>query len=644
MANSLEKYQVVTTSERPVVNQRKFLNKTDDEQLEMVINFIDEYLDATHSARELSTKSRDYFDGYQWTYQEKQVLRARKQPCITNNRIKPKIQFLLGMEIQNRSDPKAYPRNPDDEESAEISTDALRFVEDNNASDQIYSKGFKNYLIEGTQGHEVIVEHKNGRFEIRHNVLPWDRLWYDPHSREEDFSDARYKGTLQWMDGSEGKEKFPNASEEVFMTDGAAFATSTEETFEDRPSFFVDKDRKRVRVFFCYFIFRGVWHYCIFTYAGFIQRPIPSPYLDEDGLPEPQFEFQSAFSDIDGARYGEVASYLDMQDEINKRRSKLLHQISVRQTFSTKGATGEQSIQNIKNELAKPDGHVEFIDGKFGVDFGIIPTNDMATGQALLLNDAKQEIDAIGANAALAGTEERQLSGRALQSLQQGGIVELGSLFNGNKFLQNRVRRMMFNRIKQFWTEERWIRVTDSEDKLKFTAVNKRVTLRDKIIEEFGEVPQQFEGDPRLDVVVEIAQPANELDVDIVVADMVDTVTLQQEQFEILAKLYQANPQAVPFELVIRASQLRNKDELLKMIQGGTDEEQAALAQAREQERQEQNEILKASAVAKIDKDRASTEKDLSTSEKTQAETQQILVDTAIDVEEAMAPKVQFFA
>jgi hypothetical protein len=620
------------------------LNRTEDEELQKVLGFVDEYLDATHDSRELSMRCRDYFDGYQWTYQEKEALRARKQPCITNNRIKPKVQFLLGMETQNRSDPKAYPRNPDDDESAEVSTDALRYVEDNNISEQKYSKGFKSYLIEGVQGHEVVVEFINGKFEIRHNVLNWDRLWYDPHSRENDFSDARYKGTLQWMDEAQAKEEFPKADESVFMTGSAAFATSTEETFEDRPSFFVDKKRKRVRVFFCYFILRGVWHYCIFTHAGFIQRPIPSPYLDDNKRPEPQFEFQSAFVDMDGARYGEVASYLDMQDEINKRRSKLLHLMSVRQTFSTKGATGEQSIQAIKNELAKPDGHIEFIDGKFGQDFGIIPTGDMSTGQALLLQEAKQEIDAVGANAALAGTEERQLSGRALQSLQQGGIVELGFLFDGNKYLQNRVRRMMFNRIKQFWTEERWIRVTDNEDKLRFTGINQRITLRDQIIDEFGAVPPQFEGDPRLNTVIGIARPANELDVDIVVDEMVDTVTLQQEQFEILAQMYQANPAAIPFELVIRASQLRNKDELLKMIQGGTDEEKAALAQAQQQEQQEQRELLKASAIAKIQKDTASAEKDLATIEKTQAETQQIVVDTAIDVEEAMEPRIQTFA
>lgn len=604
-----------------------------EEELQKLIGFVDEYLDATTDSRVLSEKCRDYYDGYQWTHEEQQTLKARKQPCITNNRIKPKVQFLRGMEMQTRTDPKAYPRNPDDEESAEVSTDALRYVSDNNRSEHKISKGFKSYLVEGTQAHEVIVEANGDKFDIVHNVLDWDRLWYDPHSRDEDYSDARWLGTLQWMDQSQGKEDYPDAPDEVWTIDDSG----TEDTHEDRPAFFVDKDRKRLRVFYAYYIRQGVWHYAVFTIGGFIEKPKPSPYLDDDGKPEPQFVFQSAYVDIDGGRYGEVASFLDLQDEINKRRSKLLHLMSVRQTFATKGAMGGNT-HSIKEEMSKPDGHIESNTGEWGKDFGVIPTNDMATGQSILLQDAKQEIDAQSANAALAGTEERKLSGRALQSLQQGGSVEIGPLFDGNKYCKNRIHRMMFNRIKQFWKEPKWIRVTDSEEKLKFTGLNQPITLGDQIEEEFGGIPPQFQGDPRLNTVVGVQNPVNELDVDIIIDESVDTVTLQQEEFEILAKLYEVNPNAVPFELIIKASQLRNKDELLKLIQGGTEEQQAAMAQAQAQQQQEQQELIKAAAMAEIERDKASATKDYATAEKTQVETEKIAVEGAISIQEATAP------
>lgn len=603
-----------------------------DEELNKLIGYVDEYLDATTDSRELSEKCRDYFDGYQVTKEVRDALKARKQPCIVNNRIKPKVQFLRGTEMKTRTDPKAFPRNPDDEESAEVSTDALRYVSDNNRSEQKISKGFKSYLIEGTQGHEVIVEEVKGKFEIIHNVLDWDRLWYDPHAREEDFSDARWLGTLQWMDTAEGKEDFPDAPEEVWTIDDGG----TEETHEDKPSFFTDKKRKRVRVFFAYYIKKGVWHYAVFTKSGFIQKPKPSPYLGDDGQPEPQFVFESAYVDLDGKRYGEVASFLDLQDEIINRHSKLLHLLSVRQTWGIKGAV--ENVQKHKTEAAKPDGHLEFTQGKMGENFGFVPTTDMAQGQALLLSDAKQELDAQSVNAALAGTESRQLSGRALQSLQQGGNIEIGPLFNGNKYCKNRIHRMMFNRIKQYWKEPRWIRVTDSEEKLKFTGLNMPITLEDQIIEEFGSVPQQFQNDPRLKMPVGVENAVNELDVDIIIDESVDTVTLQQEQFDILARLYEANPNVVPFEMIIKASQLRNKDELIKMIEGGTDEEQAAMKEAQQKQQQEEQQIVKAGAVAEIEKDKASAEKDRATADKTKVETEKLAIDGAINIQEATAP------
>lgn len=613
-----------------------------DDELAKLIGFVDEYIDATFDSRALSTKCRDYYDGYQWTLDEQEALRARKQPCITNNRIKPKVQFLRGMEMQTRTNPKAYPRNPNDEQSAEVSTDMLRYISDNNKSEKKLSKGFKSYLIEGTQGHEVIVEDIGGKFEVVHNVLAWDRMWYDPHSREEDFSDTRYLGTLQWMDTAEGKEKHPNAPDEVWTVGDTGMGTNTDDTFEDRPNFFTDAKRKRVRVFFAYFLKRGEWHYAIFTSGGFIQRPVLSPYLDDNGKPESQFIFESAFVDTDGGRYGEVASSLDMQDEINKRRSKALHLVSVRQTFGTKGATGGgDSVSVLKKELAKPDGHAEFVAGEFGKDFGVLPTGDMAAAQVTFLQEAKSEIDVQGANAVLAGTDPRSLSGRAVQSLQQGGSVEIGPLFDGNKECKLRINEAMFNRAKQFWTEKRWIRVTDNEDKLKFTGINQDITLADQIIEQFGEVPAEFQGDPRLDMVVGKRNPVNELDMDIILDEGQNTVTLQQEQFETLSRLYEVNPNAVPFELVIRASELRNKDELLKLLQGGDEEQQSAAAQVKADEEQEQKEILKAAAIAVIEKDRSTAAKNMAGAEKAEAETEQIVVETAIDVQAVTAPRQQ---
>lgn len=615
------------------------IRETSDEQLNKVLNFVDEYLESTVDARELSEKCRDYRDNYQWTDAEITRHRNRNQPTITNNRIKPKVQFLLGMETQNRTDPKALPRTPNDEKSGEVSTDALRFVEERNKSDQEFSDGFENYIVEGVEGHEVIAVERRGKMEVEHNLIPWDRMFWDAHSRRKDFKDWRYHGTLQWMDDEEARDKFPDAPDEFFTF--SEHDVTDSDTMDDKPADYIDKERKRVRVFFCYFLEKGVWNYCVFSGGGFAVRPTVSPYLDENGEPESQFVFRAAFVDRHGNRYGEVASMLDLQDEVNHRHSKFLHDISVRQTWSNKGAV--QDVHAFKREMSKADGHLEFTIGEWGKDFGVIPTGDMAQGQLLLLQEAKSNMDVEGANSILQGQQEAGLSGRAIQSLQQGGVIELGSLFDGHKACRMDIYRMMFNRVKQFWTEERWVRVLGDDSKLKWTGINRQITARDKFIEEVGEeewnsLPEHVKNDPRLDTVVGIENPMNELDVDIIMDAPADTLSLQHEQFDLLAKMYQANPQAVPFQLVLKASQLRNKDELIKILEGGDDDQQAALIQARQQQEQERNDILKAAAIADIKETESVTAKNMASAEKMQVEAEETAIDAAIKSQEATEP------
>lgn len=600
-----------------------------ESSLKEKIDWVDEFLEGTREIRTICERCRDYFDNKQWTPEEIRALKKRKQPVITTNRIKPKVQFLLGMEARSRTDPRAFPRTPGDEQSADFATDALRFVHDENNSGLLFSDGFKDFLIEGTQAHEVIVEQNNGRLDVVHNMIGWDRIFYDPCSRNKNFSDARWLGTFQWMDRQEVLDTWPGTtSEKLDFSE-----TDDDATIKDQPKY-IDANRNRVRVFFCYHVVNGVWHYCIFTKGGYIKPPVVSPYLDENGKPEPQFVFRSAFIDRENNRYGEVRAYLDIQDEINKRASKALHLVSVRQTYGNKGAVGD--AKGVKDEMAKPDGHIEMNIGEYGKDFGIIPTTDMAMAQFRLLEIAKNEIDSVGANAAMSGTDERNMSGKAVMAIQQGGTVELGPLFDGHKQLKNAVYRMMWNRIKQFWTEERWVRVTDDENSIKFVGLNRQVTLEEQIMQEFGGVPPQLQGDPRLKLPVGVENQVADIDVDILIDDTPDAVTLQAEQFELLVQLYQANPQAVPFELVIEASQLRNKAALLAKIKGGTPEQQAALQQMQQQEQEQFKQLEIAKQTMEIHKGNTAAMKNVAAAKKLMTESKKTVLDTTLDHAERM--------
>lgn len=547
----------------------------------------DEYLEMTTYGRALSERCRDYVDGNQWTDSEKAILAKRNQAAIVNNRIKTKQQGLLGLVAARRTDPKAFPRTQHETKSAEAVTDALRYVADKNDLNTIKQEVADNFFCEGVGVCIVDVKaNVKGENDILIEDIHWDRFYYDPYSRKRDFSDARYMGTMTWMDEDQLLSLFPDADIDEMLA-----GTSTYETFEDRPRW-VDKreKRRRFRVAMHFYLKKETWWMCIFTEGGFLAEPLESPYLDDEGEPTCPIEAVGAYIDRQNQRYGELASSLDLQDEINHRRSKALHLLSQRQTKARRGAV--KDVAALKRELAKPDGHVE-IEGDVK-DFDVLQTSDMAQGQFELLQEAKAEIDAQSYNAQMSGDRQNgDLSGKAIQRLQEAGVNELNNLFSALNAWEIRVYRQIWARIKQFWTEEKWIRVTDDQDSLRWVGLNTQVTaqqfLEDTINDTdqpaikrkqaaavyqmlmqgaHGNNPQEaMAAQAQLDHPVGIQNRVPELDVDIILDQSFDVINVQQEQFDLLAQMSQ-NPQSGidPIEL-IRVSQIRGKDEMIDRIE-----------------------------------------------------------------------------
>ena len=573
-----------------------------------------QFVDATEEARAISAKCRDYRDGRQWTAEEENILRARGQAPIVINRIAPKVNALMGMEISNRVDPRAFPRNPKDEDAALAITQALRYVEENTRFDLIASAVFEMNAVEGYGGCIVEVD-EDAEIVIRE--IDFSRLYFDPHSRQKDFRDAKYIGIVIWMDAEDAKERWGDKIDVAMST----METGTE-TFDDRP-LWIDRKRNRVKVCEHYYLMKGVWHLCYFTQGVMLDDPIESPYTDEKGRPICPIEIESSLVDRDYNRYGIVRNWLDIQDEINHRRSKALHLLSVRQTASQRGALTD--VEEAKYELSKPNGHV-IVNGEIGQSFQILPTSDMAQAQFTLLQEAKTEIDTQGVNAALTGGLTGDLSGRALMQLKQSGMIELGPVLSWHRDWKLRVYRQMWYRIKQFWTEEKWIRVTDDPDSIKFVGFNYPVTAAEVLQERAKEgdqtaqmALQQGMNDPRLQQVVEMRNNTAELDMDIIVEEVPDTASLQHEQFQFLVELAGTyGKEAVPFEVLLEASSLPNKKVLLDKLRG--QDEASSQVQALQQQMAQLEMALK----------QAELENKIAQAEKTGAEADQVQMENAL--------------
>lgn len=579
-------------------------------------------IDETAPARELSERDRDYYDGYQWTPAEQAVLRKRKQPVITINRIKRKIDAMVGIEQRGRVDPRAYPRNPQDEAAADAATKALVFVDDNTRFDSKRSAAFENVLVEGYGGCEVIVEMKRGRPEVVINRLRWEEIFFDPYSREKDFSDAAYTGCMKWMTIDAALELYGA----VYQGEGdlgellektMKFAQDT--TFEDRPatqvSRWADQRQKRVRIAQMYYRKGGIWCLAIFCGGGIIYQG-ESDYLDEDGKPDNPIILFSGYVDRENQRYGVVRDMISAQDEINKRRSKLLHQLNSRQTIAVKGAV--DSVTDMKRQLAMPDGHVEinieaFEDAiRAGVKpFEVVQNADQTAGQFSLLQESKSEIDMLGPNASLLGQLEGNQSGRAIQAQQNAGFAELAPIYDSLRDWTLRVYRAIWNRIRQYWTEERWIRITDDMGSVEFVGLNVQQGM-------------QFAMGPTGPVMQPVMQNAvAEMDLDIIIEDMPDVASLKQEEFAQMADMA-GKGVPIPPEALIEASSLRNKKEILdRMEEAKAQAMQAQMAQMQgeQQVRAQELQIDGITAEARAQRDKAAAMKDLASVDKIHTDT-----------------------
>ncbi|ASK88469.1 hypothetical protein [Sphingorhabdus sp. SMR4y] len=561
----------------------------DSLELSTFVQQFEEAEEVTRDSRKLAERDRDYFDEKQLTAAEKTVLEKRGQPAVVYNRVKRKVNSMAGLEKQTRKDPKAFPRNPDDDDAAQAATDVLRYVCDDSRWDDKRSQAARELAIEGTCA--IMVGAKNSRNGIDPDIrrISWDRFYYDPHSSEFDFSDAAFMGVVIWMDLAKAIARFPDAKDALETTWARAKDT---ETYDDKPKdkMWADHKRKRVRICEHYQETPDGWIFCMFTQAGFVVEPEPSPYLGENRQPECPIKAVSLYVDRENNRYGEVRTMIGAQDEINKRRSKALHLISQRQIRVSPNVAA--SPREVRKELSRPDG--VFVGERDDVE--ILPTNDMAQANMNLLQEAKAEIDLQGPNAALGGKNESDMSGRAIIAQQQGGMTELATYLDCIRVLSLAVYRSVWYRVQQFWDGERWIRVTDNEQNMRFVGVNQPVTALKAMAKQMGitkdnmqqamqEQPeavqqlQAFASDPRSQQVVQIENNVTELDVDISIDEGIDTPTIAAEEFQSMLKLAGTGMVQIPADVLIEASSLRNKDRLLEMLKEGPSPEQQQMQQ-----------------------------------------------------------------
>jgi len=178
------------------------------------------------------------------------------------------------------------------------------------------------------------------------------------------------------------------------------------------------------------------------------------------------------------------------------------------------------------------------------------------------------------------GMQKGELSGVAVEKLQGADTIELNRQYTLLSNWEKRIYRQVWARVKQFWNEEKWIRVTDNQDDLRWVGLNSQITLQQKLEETindesisliertgaaamFQEMMQSQ--DPRLQQPIEVRNDTTELDVDIILDQSFDVINIQQEQFRMLVDFAQGSD--IDIIELIELSKLRGKDELIQKIE-----------------------------------------------------------------------------
>lgn len=421
----------------------------------------------------------EFYDGHQWTEDEKQTLRDRGQPDVTINKTKDRIDAIFGVQEGLRVNTKAYPTS-DSEEEVEVVSEKLRAIEDDNDFDDLENEAFKGAIIEGCAWYEIKKEWDGLSRKQKIGQVDYREVVVDMHSKEKDLCDAKHIHRHRLTEIEDAIALFPDNEEEIrACVDGYKMLGGTDgeislqlpgdqyksgqaleyQDFND----FVDRERQQVRLVTTFY--RKLVPERFFFSPG--EDPMDVTTMDKKSLetlqlakPNGMVETQlkktlnsitycwnvvlehkkdirkhdpyAKFNLIPvwGYRerkekrpYGLTRQIMDPQKEVNKRRSKLLHLLNVNRVRFEEGAF--ENEDEARKQFVRPDGWI-----KQRKEFQVNVDNnlDISMAHFQLLQLATRELDGSAAGPAVEG-EAGATSGRDRQLRQQQVIQPIRELF-----------------------------------------------------------------------------------------------------------------------------------------------------------------------------------------------------------------------
>ncbi len=134
----------------------------------------------------------DYNDHQHWRPEDAQVLLDRGQAPLVYNAGRQSIEWISGTEKRMRMDFKVLPREPDDEQGAELKTHLLKYTDDANFTQWHRSKAFKEMAVSGLSWLEEGINEDPSQEIIYSASESWRNVLRDSRGRDIMLRDWRY--------------------------------------------------------------------------------------------------------------------------------------------------------------------------------------------------------------------------------------------------------------------------------------------------------------------------------------------------------------------------------------------------------------------------------------------------------------------
>ena len=470
----------------------------------------------------------DYYDSIQLTTEQLAVLEDREQPIQIWNVIKGPINWATGVQEKTRLDELVLPRKHADERDAKTKNKLIKWDHDCNYAEVMQSMAFKSAATVGV-GYLDISGRPDPDNPLFYGTVDWRDMWWDNMGKRPNYTDWRYMFMKRWIDldvaqmlfsdrqkeladaAQDTNSRYPYNPEDAFVFDDATDGVSSDYgmTFGSN----IEGFRNRVQIVHMQYrkpaeakvlkivgseygalnniIFRPDdelhAHLAKYGYANLetqqrmtmrhalwcnnvFLRDIPSPYNHNTFTWVPIFCYRR---DRDGMPYGMVRDLRSPQDDLNARKARAYFLMSSEKIIAEQDVI-IGSIMKTRDEYNRPDGVLIVAKGALSSNKIRFENGLSAAQQHMAVGRESESFvhNISGVSMEQQGQSKRDLSGVAIEKLENQGATTNNSLFANYFFGLQLAGEIEVSNIEQFLNSEQEIRITGETQKHNFININ----------------------------------------------------------------------------------------------------------------------------------------------------------------------------